>query len=202
MLPIHLKLFTHTHTHKIQALSLSLYGKKSVSCSVMSDRLFATPWTVACQASPSMGFSGQAHCNGLPFPSPGDLLTQGLNPGLQHCRHTLYQLTPHRSPLLVPGEKQTDWSGSRGSTGWFTRVSFTLIFLCLSEFSRTSTTFSILNQKKRGRMKEGTRAGGHCWVPNIDLRSVLASGALSPGITKNLPKAGARRDAPEQAGQW
>ena len=28
-------------------------------------RLFATPWTVAYQAFPSMGFSG------LPFPSPG-----------------------------------------------------------------------------------------------------------------------------------
>ena len=35
--------------------------------------LFATPWTVAYQASPSMGFSGQEYWSGLPFPSPGDL---------------------------------------------------------------------------------------------------------------------------------
>ena len=33
--------------------------------------LFATPWTVAYQASPSMGFSRQEYWSGLPFPSPG-----------------------------------------------------------------------------------------------------------------------------------
>ena len=35
-------------------------------------RLFATPWTIACQAPPSMGFSRQEYWNGLPFPSPGE----------------------------------------------------------------------------------------------------------------------------------
>ena len=33
-------------------------------------RLFATPWTVAYQAFPSMGFSRQKYWSGLPFPSP------------------------------------------------------------------------------------------------------------------------------------
>ena len=33
-------------------------------------RLFATPWTVAYQAPPSMGFSRQEYWSGLPFPSP------------------------------------------------------------------------------------------------------------------------------------
>ena len=32
-------------------------------------RLSATPWTVAYQASPSMGFSRQQYWSGLPFPS-------------------------------------------------------------------------------------------------------------------------------------
>ena len=32
-------------------------------------RLFATPWTVAHQAPPSMGFSRQEYWSGLPFPS-------------------------------------------------------------------------------------------------------------------------------------
>ena len=32
-------------------------------------RLFATPWTVAYQASTSMGFSRQEYWSGLPFPS-------------------------------------------------------------------------------------------------------------------------------------
>ena len=36
-------------------------------------RLFSTPWTVAYQAPPSMGFSRQEYWSGLPFPSPRDL---------------------------------------------------------------------------------------------------------------------------------
>ena len=32
--------------------------------------LFATPWTVAYQAPPSMGFSRQEYWSGLPLPSP------------------------------------------------------------------------------------------------------------------------------------
>ena len=35
-------------------------------------QLFATPWTVAHQASPSMEFSRQEYWSGLPFPSPGN----------------------------------------------------------------------------------------------------------------------------------
>ena len=34
-------------------------------------RLFETPWIVAYQAPPSMGFSSQEYWNGLLFPSPG-----------------------------------------------------------------------------------------------------------------------------------
>ena len=44
-------------------------------------QIFATPWTVAYQAPPSMGFSRQEYWNGLPFPSPGDLSDPGIEPG-------------------------------------------------------------------------------------------------------------------------
>ena len=44
-------------------------------------QLFATPWTVAYQASLSMGFSRQEYWSGLPFPSPGDLPSPGIEPG-------------------------------------------------------------------------------------------------------------------------
>ena len=40
--------------------------------------LFATLWTVARQASLSMGFPGQEYWSGLPFPSPGDLPDPGI----------------------------------------------------------------------------------------------------------------------------
>ena len=43
-------------------------------------RLFGTPWTVAYQAPPSVGFSRQEYWSGLPFPSPGDLPNPGIEP--------------------------------------------------------------------------------------------------------------------------
>ena len=43
-------------------------------------QFFATPWTVAYQAPPSMGFSRQEYWSGLPFPSPGDLTDPGIKP--------------------------------------------------------------------------------------------------------------------------
>ena len=42
---------------------------------------FATPWTAACQAPLSMGFSRQEYWSGLPFPPPGDLPNPGIEPG-------------------------------------------------------------------------------------------------------------------------
>ena len=43
-------------------------------------QLFATPWTVAYQAPPFMGFSRQEYWSGLSFPSPGDLPDPGIEP--------------------------------------------------------------------------------------------------------------------------
>ena len=51
-------------------------------------QLFATPWTVAHQVPLSMGFFRQEYWSGLPLSSPRNLLTQGLNLGLLHCRQT------------------------------------------------------------------------------------------------------------------
>ena len=50
---------------------------KSLSCI----RLSSIPWTVAYQASPSMGFSRQEYWSGLPLPSPGDLPNPDSEPG-------------------------------------------------------------------------------------------------------------------------
>ena len=55
-------------------------------------RLFATPWTLAHQAPPSMGFSRQEYWSGLPFSSPGDLPDPGIEPvpsvaEAQHLNH-------------------------------------------------------------------------------------------------------------------
>ena len=42
--------------------------------------ILMTPWTVACQATPSMEFSRQEYWSGLPFPPPGDLPNPGTEP--------------------------------------------------------------------------------------------------------------------------
>ena len=43
-------------------------------------RLFATPWTVAYRAPPSVGFSRQEYWSGLPFSYPGELPDPGIEP--------------------------------------------------------------------------------------------------------------------------
>ena len=54
-------------------------GKKVKSLSRV--RLIETPWTVACQVPPSMGFFRQEYWSVLPFPSPGDLPDPGIELG-------------------------------------------------------------------------------------------------------------------------
>ena len=53
------------------------------------------------QAPLSMGFSRQEYWSGLPFPSPGNFPTQGSNPGLPHCRQTLYRLSHQGSHFAL-----------------------------------------------------------------------------------------------------
>ena len=49
-------------------------------CVVSPVQLFVTLWTVANQASLSMGFSRQEYWSGLPFPPAGDLPNPGIKP--------------------------------------------------------------------------------------------------------------------------
>ena len=64
-------------------------------------RFFATPWTVAYQSPPSMGFSRQEDWRlGCRFLLQGTFPTQGLNLGLPHCRQTLHCLS-HQGSLRI-----------------------------------------------------------------------------------------------------
>ena len=55
------------------AISFSSAWKWKVKVKSLSHvQFFVTPWTVAYQAPPSMEFSWQEYCSGLPFPSPGN----------------------------------------------------------------------------------------------------------------------------------
>ena len=72
----------------------------------MSD--FATPWTVAYQASPSREFSRQEYWSGLPFPSPGDIPDPGIKPRYPELQAVSLPPKPPgktsiRSPFLLSG---------------------------------------------------------------------------------------------------
>ena len=79
-------------------LGILIKGKGSRS--VVSDS-FATPWTVACQALLSMGFSRQEYWSGLPFPSPGDLPDSGIEPGSPALEADALTSEPPGKPLLI-----------------------------------------------------------------------------------------------------
>ena len=67
--------------HEGHGTSLGRYAL-GVRCMCMLScvRLLAAPWTVACQAPLSMGFSRQEYQTGLPFPSPRNLPDPGIEP--------------------------------------------------------------------------------------------------------------------------
>ena len=65
-----------------------------------------TPWTVACQAPLSMGFSRQEYWSGLPFPSPGDLPDPGIEPASPALQADSYQLSYEGSPSSVRSLKK------------------------------------------------------------------------------------------------
>ena len=71
-------------------------------------QFFATPWTVAYQAPPSIEFSRQEYWSGLPFPSPGDLPDPGIKPRSPTLQEdALPSEPPGKSKMLVAWSHQT-----------------------------------------------------------------------------------------------
>ena len=75
------------------------------------------PWTVACQASLSMGFPRQEYWSGLPFHSPGDLSNAGIE-------HTSAALQADSLPL------SHSWENSVPSCMY--AQTFRPIYVCIS----------------------------------------------------------------------
>ena len=79
------------------AISFSNAWKWKVKGKLLSRvRLFATPWTAAYQAPPSVGFSRQEYWNGVPLPSPLDIQRK---PRVQHKSHCLHEWFRHSEPF-------------------------------------------------------------------------------------------------------
>ena len=85
--------------------------------------LFATPWTVACtRLLRPWDFLGKSTGVCCHFLLQGIFPTQGLNPGLPHCRQTLYRLS-HRGSRLVRSSlnhlgQTIESRGSEDSSQW------------------------------------------------------------------------------------
>ena len=65
-------------------------------CALLLSRFqfFEIPWTVACQAPLSMGFTRKAYWRGLPFPSPG------IEPGSSALAGRYFTTEPPWKPLM------------------------------------------------------------------------------------------------------
>ena len=105
--------FWHSISYYILLLKLLKVKVKSIS----HVRLFATLWTVAHQASPSMGFSRQEYWSGLPFPFPGDLPDPGIKPS-----------SPAVEADALTSEPPNSYFPSNGL--WSILYVFSLYFLC------------------------------------------------------------------------
>ena len=89
------------------AMSSSNAWKWNVKVKSLSRvQLLATPWTAAYQAPPSMGFSRQEYCSGVPLPSPNVYL-QSLSPQGHHCSDFLpfYLWLCNNSILIAAGNQ-------------------------------------------------------------------------------------------------
>ena len=75
-------------------------------------RLFAIPWTIACQSPLSMGFSRQEYWSGLLCPPPGDLPKPGIKTACLYLLHWQKRFT--------------------NSTNWNSKTDFFLQTLSLS----------------------------------------------------------------------
>ena len=101
--------------------------------------LFATPWTVAHQAPPTMEFSRQEYWSGLPFSPPGDLPGPGIESGslarwadalpskpsgiAKQISYDLSRVEPKKNKKINKQKKsryreQTDVCQKRGWWGW------------------------------------------------------------------------------------
>ena len=138
-------------------------------------RLFATPWTAACQAALSMGISRQEYWSGLPLPPPGiepvSLLAgrffttsatwealetacqcraHGLDPWSRKITHALGQLSPRTySRVLWNKRSQCDETPTLSATREGTHA------VTKTQCHQNKHKYSFLKKKKWRRTFEG-----------------------------------------------
>ena len=128
-------------------LLLLIGGLVAKSCPTL-----ATPWTVACQAPLSMGFSGKNTGVDCHFLLQGIFPTQESNPGLLHCRQILYQLnyegsiittTCHKNIYLYPYNSEPFGENNRGLYVCVCVCVHVCTHMCIHAYGRACTHVSL-----------------------------------------------------------
>ena len=88
------------HDFYFLVLPIALASESEVAQTCPTVRLFETPWTVAYQAPPSMGFCRQDYWSRLPFPSAGDLPEPGIKPTFPALADGFFTTEPPGEPKL------------------------------------------------------------------------------------------------------
>ena len=88
------------------AISFSNAWKLKVKAKLLSCvRLFATPWTTAYQAPPSMGFSRQEYWSGVPLPSRNSMLLSSKWHLLRNLNGVFYKNRKNNLKIHVEPQK-------------------------------------------------------------------------------------------------
>ena len=141
-----------------------------------------------------MRFSMQAYWSGLPFPSPGDLPSPGIEPWSLRCRQILYGMSHQGSPknqgsqCCKPQSKGKNQEHGRPRTGkmFLLKQRADLPFLCLFVQFRPSNCLFKANMivlfllKQEKRIKKQIRQRENNW-----LASRLLSGYINYSLKIN-----------------
>ena len=117
-----------THVSHIASGFFTSWATREAQKWLRPVQLFMIPRTVAYQAPLSMKFSNQEYWSGFPFPSQGVFPTQGLNPGLPHCRWTLI---PSEPPGFIQNSKIWKTWTLNNLVKWHMAIIFWGFFLIL-----------------------------------------------------------------------
>ena len=126
-------------------------------------QLLATPWTAACQAPPSMGFSRQEYWSGVPLPSPTGY-EEGLNVLSLWC---IYEYHKRRAPFKLPS-KNNPLFILRWRYFNKTHFQFTCVLFILSGQTPSSDCLTSWPQTQES-MKFWWTAENTCWESSLCL---------------------------------
>ena len=92
-------IYIHTHTYTPMYMYTHIY---CCGCLVTkSCPTLVTPWFIAHQAPLPMGFPREEYWSGLPFPSPGDLPSPGIEPASPELASGFFTTEPPGKPIYI-----------------------------------------------------------------------------------------------------